>query len=59
VLKELMRTRKLKWGGLPDEIFKETILQEIKNLCHPAKLAQEIKELESLPDYARAVSSKF
>ena len=59
VVKELMKNHGLKWAGLPEEIFKETVIQEMKNLCHPVKLAQEIKDLEELPNVAKEVASQF
>jgi hypothetical protein len=39
VIKELMKNRGLTWGCLPDEIFRETVIQEMKNLCQPGKLS--------------------
>ena len=59
VLKELMKNHGITWGGLPDDIFKETVIQEMKNLCNPGKLSDEIKDLESLPEYAKKVAGKF
>lgn len=59
VVKELMKIHSIKWVNLPEEIFKETVIQEMKNLCHPAKLSQEIKELEDLPVIAREVANQF
>ena len=59
VAKELMKKHGLKWISLPEEIFKETVIQEMKNLCHPVKLSNEIKDLEDLPAIARQVASQF
>ena len=59
IVKELMKNHCIKWSSLPEEIFKETVIQEMKNLCLPSKLNLEILEIESLPEYARSVKSKF
>jgi hypothetical protein len=59
ILKELMKNHCIKWSSLPEEIFKENDIQEMKNLCLPSKLNSEILEIESLPEYAKSVQSKF